>query len=101
MVCMKLSFFCFFCSGNSTGAQQITTWGHVSKPQLKALGRDELSCYTTRCTQQPREQPQIGDRGSVAMAVNKCLFFLLGPHVLTLFFYLLIFIILRGLLHLI
>ena len=51
----------------------------------------------------PKEQPQIGDRGSNPVAVNQFLIFfsLLGPHVLILHFHLLIFFILRGFLYLI
>ena len=54
-------------------------------------------------TEQPKEQPQIGDRGSNPVAINQFLIFfsLLGSHVIVLFFHLLIFFILRGLLHLI
>ena len=50
-------------------------------------------------TEQPKEQPQIGDRGSNPVAINQFLIFfsLLGPHILVLFFHLPIFFILRGL----
>ena len=43
---------------------------------------------------QPKEQPQIGDRGSNPVAVNQILIFfsLFGPHVLILFFHSLIFL---------
>ena len=54
--------------------------------------------------EQPKEQPQIGDRGSNPVAINQFLiifFSLLGSHVLVLFFHLLTLFILRDLLHLI
>ena len=49
----------------------------------------------TMCgTEQPKEEPQIGNRGSNPVAINQILiFFLLGPHVLVLFFQFLIFFI--------
>ena len=39
-------------------------------------------------TEQPKEQPQIGDRGSNPVVINQFLIFfsLLGSHVLVLFF---------------
>ena len=53
--------------------------------------------------EQPKEQPQVGDRGSNPVAINQFLisFYLLGPHVHVLLFHLVIFFILRGLLYLI
>ena len=62
-----------------------------------------LICCTMYGTEQPKEQPQICDRGSNPVAINHFLIFLflLGLHVLVLFFHLLIFFILCGLLHLI
>ena len=60
-----------------------------------------LNCCTMFSTEQPREQPQIDNRGSNPVAVNVLFFFLLGPHVPALFFHLVIFIILHGLLNLI
>ena len=52
-------------------------------------------------TGQPREQPQIGDRGSNPGSGSQSVSFSIGPHVFALLFHLLTFIILRGLLHLI
>ena len=53
--------------------------------------------------EQPKEQPQTGDRGSNPVAINQFLIFfpLLGSHVFVLFFHLPIFFILRGSVHLI
>ena len=49
-------------------------------------------------TEQLKEQPQIGDRGSNPVAINQfsIFFSLLGPHVLVLVFHLLVFFILRS-----
>ena len=80
---------------------------HISKISylsgVEAAWHTVLICCTMCGTEQPKEQPQIGDRGSHPVAVNQFLTFLslLGPHVLVLFFHLLTFFILRGLLHLI
>ena len=63
-----------------------------------------LICCTMWGTEQPKEQPKIGDRGSNPVVINQILIFfsLLGSHVLVLFFFhLLIFFILHGLLHMI
>ena len=51
-----------------------------------------LICCTMCGREQPKEQPQIRDRGSNPVAVNQFLIFfsLLGSHVLVLFFHLLI-----------
>ena len=53
-------------------------------------------------TEQSKEQPQMGDRGSNPVAINQFLiFFSIGSTCSVLFFHLLIFFILRGLLYLI
>ena len=80
---------------------------HISKLSylfgVEAAWHTVLICCTMCGTEQPKEQPQIGDRGSNPVAINQFLIFFsrLGPHVLVLFLHLLIFFILRGLLHLI
>ena len=60
-----------------------------------------LICCTMSGTEQLKEQPQIGDRGSNPVAINQFFnfFSLLGSHVLVLFSHLLIFFILCGSLH--
>ena len=70
---------------------------------VEAAWHTVLICCTMCGTEQPKEQPQIGDRGSNPVAINQFLIFfsLLGSHVLVFFFLLLIFFILHGLLHLI
>ena len=67
---------------------------------VEAAWHTVLICCTMCGTEQPKEQPQTGDRGSNPVAINQFLtsFSLLGPQVLVLFFHLLIFFILRGLL---
>ena len=54
---------------------------------VEAAWHNVLNCCTMCGTQQPREQLQIGDRGSNPVVANQYLmFFLLGPHVLVPFF---------------
>ena len=44
------------------------------------------AAWHTVLKEQPKEQPQIGDRGSYPGSGSQSVFFLLDPHVLTLFF---------------
>ena len=75
---------------------------HIENILPVAVWHTVLICFTMCSTEQPKKQPQIGDRGSNPVAINQFLiyfFLLLGSHVLVLFSHLLIFFILRGLLH--
>ena len=53
--------------------------------RVQAAWRTVLICCTMCSTEQPTEQPQIGDGGSIPVAINQ-FFSLLGSHVLVLFF---------------
>ena len=92
----KTGFFCFTRVGEPA---------HIAKIfypfGVEAAWHTVLICCTMCGTEQPKEQPQIGDRRSNPVPINQFLifFFLLGLHVIVLFFHLLIFFILCGLLH--
>ena len=107
-------FFCqkslILLENGKTGFFRFTRVGepaHILKISylfgVEAAWHTVLICCTMCDTEQPKEQPQIGDRDSNPVAINQFLIFssLLGPHVLVLYFHVLIFFILRGLLHLI
>ena len=88
----------FFCSA------RVGDISKISYPfGAEAAWHTVLICFTMCGTEQSKEQPQIGDRGSNSVPINQflILFSLLGSHVLALSFHLLISFILRGLLHLI
>ena len=68
---------------------------------VEAAVHTVLICCTMCGIEQPKEQPEIGDRGSNPVAINQFFFSLLGSHVLVFFFHLLIFVILHGLFNLI
>ena len=88
----KTGFFCFTRVGEPA---------HISKIfylfLVEQAWHTVLICCTMCGREQPKEQPQIGDRGSNPVAINQFLIFfsLLGSHVLVLFFHLRIFFILR------
>ena len=94
----KTGFLCFTRVGEPALISKISYLFEV-----ETVWHTVFICCTMCGTEQPNEQPQIGDRGLDPVAISQFLIFfsLLGPHVLVLCFHLLIFFILRGLLYLI
>ena len=79
----QTGFFCFTRVGEPA---------HMSKVfylfGVEVAWHTVLICCTMCGTEQPKEQPQIGDRGSNPVVINQFLIFfsLMGQHVLVLFF---------------